>query len=86
MSDVDAITALCSRFPDHAQSIRRLHAKDATFRAICEDYAEAVRALEYWQAADFSSRKKAEEYRRMVEELEDEALAALKASESNERR
>ena len=83
MPDVDAITALCSRFPDHARSIRRLHAEGTTFRAICEDYAEAVRALEYWQQADFSSRKKAEEYRRMVEELEDEALAALKASESN---
>ena len=74
---------MCSRFPDHAQSIRRLHAEDATFSANCEDYAEAVRALEYWQQAGLSSRKKAEEYRRMVEELEHEALAALKASESN---
>ena len=83
MADVDAITALGRRFPDHARRIRRLQAEDATFRAICEDYAEALRALEYWQAADHSSRTKAEEYRRMVAELEDEALAVLKASASN---
>lgn len=83
MPDVDAITALCSRFPDHAWSIRRLHAEHATFRAICEDYAEALRALQYWQAADLSSQRKAEEYHRMVEELEDEALAALMASKGN---
>jgi hypothetical protein len=77
MSDVDAIEALVRRFPDHARSIRRLQADDATFRAICEDYAEALRALAYWQAADRSSQQKAEEYRRLVEELEEEALEAL---------
>jgi hypothetical protein len=81
--DVDATAALVRRFPDHACSIMRLGAADATFRAICEDYADALRALAHWQAADFSSRKKAEEYRRMVEELEDEALAALMASKNN---
>ena len=78
---MDAIEALVRRFPDRARSIRRLHAEDATFRAICEDYADALRALDYWQAADHSSRIKAEEYRRLVVEFEYEASAALKVCE-----
>jgi hypothetical protein len=82
MSDVDAIEALVRRFPDRARSIRRLQAEDATFRAICEEYSEALRALAYWQAADRSYQRKPEEYRRLVEELEEEALAALRACES----
>lgn len=81
MPDVDDIEALVRRFPDRARSIRRLHAEDATFRAICEDYAEALRALKYWRAADHSSQRKAEEFRQLVQEFEDEALAALTASE-----
>jgi uncharacterized protein YdcH (DUF465 family) len=82
MSDVAAIEALVRRFPDRACKIRRLHAEDATFRAICEDHAEALRALAYWEVADQSSKRKAEEYRRLIKELEDEALAVLKACES----
>jgi hypothetical protein len=78
MPDEDA-SALARRFPAQAQRIRRLQAEDATFRAVCEDYAEALHALAYWQAADRSSHRKAEEYRRLVKELEDEALASLKA-------
>jgi hypothetical protein len=78
MSDAAAIEALVRRFPDYARSIRRLEAEDATFRAICEDYADALRALAYWQEADQSSRRKSEDYRKLVNELEDEALAALR--------
>jgi hypothetical protein len=78
MSNVAAIEALVGRFPDQARSIRRLEAEDATFRAICEDYADALRALAYWQEADQSSRRKSEDYRKLVNELEDEALAALR--------
>lgn len=86
MTHGDAIEALVQRFPAHAQSIRRLQAQDATFRAVCEDYAEALRALAYWEAADQSSHSKAEEYRRLVKELEDEAASALQAYESSSRR
>jgi hypothetical protein len=82
--DVNAIAVLVRRFPDHACSIRRLGAADATFRAICDDYGDALRALAHWQAADQSAQQRAEEYRRMVKELEDEALAALKAYESDQ--
>jgi hypothetical protein len=83
MPEVVAIDALVRRFPDRARSIRRLQAEDATFRAICEDYAEGLRALAYWQQADRSCVQKAEEYRRLVEEFEEEALAALKAYEGD---
>lgn len=83
MSDADGSEALVRRFPDHARSIRRLQAEDATFRAICEDYAEGLRALAYWLAADRCCQRRAEEYRRMVAELEDEALALLAACESS---
>ena len=82
MLELAAIEALVRRFPDHARSIRRLQVADVTFRAICEDYADALRALEYWHAADQASHGKAEEYRRLIAELEDEALAAVKAYES----
>jgi hypothetical protein len=81
MPDVAVIEVLVRRFPDHARSIRRLQAADVTFRAICEDYADALRALHYWHAADLASHKRAEEYRRLIEELEDEALAAVNAHE-----
>lgn len=78
MPNVAAIDALVDRFPDRARSILRLQAENATFREICEDYGEALRVLAYWRKADQASQKKAEEYRRLVEELENEALAALK--------
>ena len=82
MPNVDAIEPLVRRYPERARSIRRLHAADASFRAICEDYADALRALEYWRAADHSSQMKTAEYHRLVEELEYEASAALRAYES----
>jgi hypothetical protein len=78
---VDAIAALVRRFPDHACSIRRLGAADATFRAICDDYGEALRALEYWEAAGQVAPGRAAEYRESVKELEVEALAILEAYE-----
>jgi hypothetical protein len=79
---VDAIAALARRFPDHARSIRRLEAEDATFRAIYEDYGLALRALAYWRVADQSAQPRAEEYRRLVMELEAEALAILQTFEA----
>jgi uncharacterized protein YdcH (DUF465 family) len=80
----DEIEALARRFPQHASTIRRLRARDPDFRSICDDYGEAQRALKYWEAAAQAAPPgRVEEYREMVQELEDEALAALKASESN---
>ncbi len=79
---MDAIAALARRFPDHARSIRRLEAEDATFSAICEDYGLALRALAYWRVAGQGAQPKAEDYRRLVTELEAEALAILETFEA----
>ena len=79
------MNARCCRIPsERALARSRLQAEDATFRAICEDYVEALRALAHWQAADQSAQQRAEEYGRLVKELEDEALAALKACEGQQ--
>jgi uncharacterized protein YdcH (DUF465 family) len=80
----DGIEALARRFPQHASSIRRLHARDSCFRSICDDYDEAQRALKYWEAAGQAAPGRAEEYREIVKELEAEVLAILQAFESNQ--
>lgn len=54
--------------------------QDPNFRAICEDYAEALRARQHWQKADDSAHQRAQEYGRFVAELEEEALAVLRAT------
>jgi hypothetical protein len=78
------ITALARRFPQHASTIRRLRARDPTFRSICDDYDDAWRALEHWQAAAQTAAARVVEYRQSLKELEAEALAIVEAFESNE--
>lgn len=75
-----SIDLLASRFPRQELPIRRLCVRDPEFRAVCDDYAEVRRALEHWQAAAQPVPARVAEYRRMLEELEAEALAMLKAS------
>jgi uncharacterized protein YdcH (DUF465 family) len=77
----DEIQALACRFPQHASSIRRLHARDSCFRSICDDYSEAQRALKYWEAVGQAAPGRVEEYREMVKELEAEVLAILQGFE-----
>jgi hypothetical protein len=79
----DAIETLACRFPLHASTIRRLHARDPSFRSICDDYAEVQRALKHWEAAGRAAPERAAEYRESLQELETEALAILEASEGN---
>lgn len=74
----NAIETLARRFPQHGPTIRRLEARDANFRSICDDYAEVERALEHWEAARPAVPGRAAEYRQMLEELEAEALVILK--------
>jgi hypothetical protein len=77
---VPQTTALVSRFPRHELAIRRLYARDAAFREICEDYSEALRALRYWQTAASSSDPRIEQYRELVSELESEISNLLEGS------
>jgi hypothetical protein len=77
----DAIEALARRFPQHASTIRRLHARDPDFRSICDDYGEAQRALKHW--AGEAAPERVAEYRRILVELETEVLALLEAFEGD---
>ena len=72
-----------TRFSGHELAIRRLHARDATFRAICEDLADAVRALRFWESAGPSSESRAKQYRELVSELENEIANLLEGSEKS---
>lgn len=66
------LIVLVSRLPRHELAIRRLYARDATFRAICRDYDEALRALRFWQSAGTPSDAKIDQYRQLAGELESE--------------
>jgi hypothetical protein len=79
----DEIEALACRFPQHASAIRRLHARDPDFRSICDDYDDAQRALKHWEAAGRAAPERVAEYREILKELEEEALAILKAFEGS---
>ena len=77
----DTVETLAHRFPQHASAIRRLQARDPSFRSICEDYGEAQRALKHWQAAGPAAPDRVAEYRQSLKELETEALAILEGFE-----
>jgi hypothetical protein len=80
----DEVEALAGRFPQHAATIRRLQARDPSFRSICDDYGKVLRALKHWQTCAGASDRRVEEYRQMAAELEAEALAILQAFENNQ--
>jgi hypothetical protein len=75
----DENKALARRFPQHASTIRRLRARDPSFRSICDDYGEAQRALKHWESAGKAAPERVAEYRQMLTELEAEASAILEA-------
>jgi hypothetical protein len=79
----DEIETLARRFPQHAATIRRLQARDPSFRSICDDHAEAQRALKHWEAAGQAAPERVAEYREILKELEAEALAILEACRGN---
>ena len=72
-----------SQFPRHELAIRRLYARDATFREICEDYDQALCALRYRRSAASSSGPRVEQYRELVNELEGEISKILEGSEES---
>lgn len=79
-----AIEMLACRFPQHAETIRRLHTRDPSFRSICADYGEAQRVLQHWEGARQAAPERVAEYRQILAELEAAALAVLQASESKQ--
>jgi hypothetical protein len=77
----DETETLARRFPQHAATIRRLQARDPSFRSICENYGEAQRAMKHWEATGQAAPERVAEYRQILTELEAEALAILQAFE-----
>jgi hypothetical protein len=80
----DEVDALAGRFPHHASAIRRLQARDPTFRSICDDYGVVQSALKHWEATGQAVPERVAEYRQSLEELEAEALAILQAFEDSQ--
>ncbi|MBK8176641.1 MAG: hypothetical protein IPK66_15655 [Rhodospirillales bacterium] len=78
MKEVELILCL---FPGNELTIRRLHARDETFRAVCGDLGEALRALRYWESTGPAAEIRAKQYRELVGELESEIANFLKAFE-----
>ena len=65
MKELDSVIA---RFPMQELAIRRLCARDPSFREICEDHATATCAIQRWSADE----KRAAEYRDLIAEIEQE--------------
>jgi len=77
---VREIETLVRRFPEHELAVRRLYARDPTFRTICGDYDEALRGLRQWQSADTPANDRIEQYRELLNDLESEALKFVEDS------
>lgn len=80
---VREIGALVSRFPRYELAMRRLYARDPTFRTICGDYYEALRALCYWQSEGTSSNDIIEQYRELLNDLESEVSSLIEGASMN---
>jgi hypothetical protein len=65
-----SLASLVERFPRQELAIRRLHGRDAGFRALCGDHELALAALRHWEAAGADDR--ACEYRALLAEIEAE--------------
>jgi uncharacterized protein YdcH (DUF465 family) len=76
-----SIDRLVRRLPRHEFSIWRLYVRDPEFRSVCDDYNDVHHALERWQTADQALPERVGEYCQMLEELEVEVLAMLRARE-----
>ncbi|MEM7025284.1 MAG: hypothetical protein AAF637_22255 [Pseudomonadota bacterium] len=75
MDQIDAIDALARRLPEHAWTIRRLHRRNAEFRALCADFGEALSALEHWRRT--AEHELVREYDQLTNELEEEILTFI---------
>jgi len=70
-----SLASLVERFPRQELAIRRLHGRDAGFRALCGDRELALAAHRHWEAAGVEDR--AREYRELLAEIEAEIGALL---------
>ncbi|WP_198368799.1 hypothetical protein [Roseomonas rosulenta] len=79
-SDLD-LDLVLARFPDRAVLVRHLYLTHPAFRSICEDYRLAQDGRTTFEVlATLGPRSELGEYRTLVQELEAELLATLKAA------
>lgn len=72
------LSGLLERFPSRELEIRRLCARDADFRGVCEDHEVALNALRHWEGVGRNAIR-ADEYRQLADEIADEIAARLDA-------
>jgi hypothetical protein len=72
------LSAAILKLPDREPEIRRLAARDESFRTLCEDLGDAVQALDHWVAsATLVVPERISEYRTLIEALVAEMQASL---------
>lgn len=71
--------ALSERFPARELEVRRLCARDESFRCACEDYEVAVKAIRHWEFTR-NNMARAIEYRQLANEIAAEIEASLDAT------
>ena len=77
---VDKLHHILQRFPKNSESIRLLIAENPEFHALCKDYDDCVHACQFWgQSTASEAETRVKEYRTLVEELEKEIDAVLRA-------
>jgi hypothetical protein len=72
-SQMQGVSTLVTRFPQHELAIHRLWGRNRAFREVCADYEAAVAALRHWERLE-SAPARACEYRVLVTELEEEIM------------
>jgi hypothetical protein len=74
---VQKLAPLVQRFPAQELVLRRLYAREADFREICEHHEAAMAALLRFETPETASAQRAGEYRRIVAEIEEEIASIL---------
>jgi hypothetical protein len=76
ISPLDLIVA---RYPEHRDSLERLHTRSESFRSLCEDVRDCLAAIETWTR---STAEEAPAYRKefaiLLQELDEELLEEVK--------
>jgi hypothetical protein len=76
--EMQGVSTLVSRFPQHELAFHRLWARDDRFREVCADYEAALAALRHWECLE-AAPARAREYRTLVTELEEEIMEMVDA-------
>jgi hypothetical protein len=77
-----AIQSVIKRLPEHSRAIERAHRESEEFRSVCADFHVCFKSLTYWQKKESSEAVvHRDEYGELLEELTQEILGWLEASD-----